>query len=236
MGRAPIRAGQIGVNEDVLVPAQVVFDYLSIRSEGLDRADIVLGFGHFDPKIPARCCELYHQGYASRILFTGGIGAGTADLEQPEALYFRDEIRRRCPDIPEDAILVEVESTHTGENVRYSLVRLRESGWAYNRISGLRRVILVANAYRQRRVWLTWRRNAPDVPAFNIPPRTTFEAERALFAEKGLDLIELLVGEVDRIVRYGSLGYIVEVKVPGCVLEACDRLRDLWQRAEVHSE
>ncbi len=227
MGRAPIRAGQIGVNEDVLVPAQVVFDYLSIRSEGLDRADIVLGFGHFDPKIPARCCELYHQGYASRILFTGGIGAGTADLEQPEALYFRDEIRRRCPDIPEDAILVEVESTHTGENVRYSLVRLRESGWAYDRSSGLRQVILVANAYRQRRVWLTWRRHAPNVLAYNAPPPTSFGAEQMLFVKKDQDLIALLVGEVDRIVRYGSLGYIVQVEVPEPVLEACDRLREL---------
>ncbi len=215
------------MNADVFTLAQTVFRYLAVRSTDLKRVDLILGFGHFDPKIPARCCNLYRQGYASRLLFTGGIGAGTADLKQPEALYFRKEVKRHCPSIPEDAILVEAESTHTGENVLYSLRRMRDLGLERGSGFSLDRVILVANAYRQRRVWLTWQRHAPEIVAFNAPPQTTFEMERALFAEKGQDLIGLLVGEVDRIQRYGGLRYIVRVEVPGGVSAACDELRDL---------
>ena len=215
------------MNADALILAQIIFDYLAVRSAGLKSVDVILGFGHFDPKIPARCCSLYRQGYASRLLFTGGIGAGSADLKQPEAHYFRNEVKRHCPSIPEHAIILETESTHTGENVLYSLRRLRDLALGCGSDSGFDRVILVANAYRQRRVWLTWQRHAPEIVVFNAPPQTTFEMERALFAEKGQDLIGFLVGEVDRIQRYGGLGYIALVEVPGDVSAACDELRDL---------
>jgi hypothetical protein len=211
----------------VRVLARTVFDYLVVRSAGLEPVDVIFGFGHFDPKIPARCCELYRRGYASRLVFTGGVGAGTAYLSQSEALYFRDEAMRVYPEIPEDAILLEPESTHTGENIRYSLQKLEDAGWGHNPSSGLHRVILVANAYRQRRVGLAWRRHAPRVTALHAPPETTFEDERSLFAEKGQDLVAFLVGEVDRIVRYGARGYIVNVDVPEDILNACAQLRDL---------
>jgi uncharacterized SAM-binding protein YcdF (DUF218 family) len=213
----------------VLALAQTLFDYLTVRSSNLDRADVIIGFGHFDPKIPARCYDLYRKGYASRLLFTGGMGAGTADLRQPEALYFRDEVKRLYPEIPEGALVLEAESTHTGENVLYSLRCLQEIGVG----SGLTQVILVANAYRQRRVWLTWQRHAPSVSAFNAPPSTTFETEQAMFAEKGQDLIGFMIGEVDRIRRYADLGYIVRVKVPGEIMRACDHLRDLGYGSDV---
>jgi hypothetical protein len=215
------------VTQEVRALARIVFDYLYCRDAHPDEADLIVGFGHFDPKIPARCCELYRQSYGPRILFTGGVGAGTADLGQPEALFFRDEIRRQCPSIPQRAVVLEAASTHTGENVRFSLWRLREVDLAYDWDSGLRRVILVATAYRQRRVWLTWQRHAPRISAINAPPRTTLEAERALFAEKGQDLVALMVGEVDRILRYGPLGYITEVEVPEAIVGACARLREL---------
>ena len=215
------------MTQEVRALARMVFDYLYLRHAHLDEADLIVGFGHFDPKIPVRCCELYRRSYGPRILFTGGVGAGTADLGQPEAFFFRDEVRRQCPSIPQHAVVLEAASTHTGENVCFSLRRLREAGLAYDRDSGLRRGILVANAYRQRRVWLTWTLHAPRVLAIHAPPRTTFEAERALFAEKGQDLVALMVGEVDRIMRYGPLGYITEVEVPEAIVSACARLREL---------
>ena len=215
------------MNADALTHARALFDYLAVRSPELMQADVIIGFGHFDPKIPARCGELYHLGYASRLLFTGGIGAGTADLVQPEAIYFLEETRRRYPDIPERDIIVESESTHTGENVQYSLQRIKERGGMQGSGSELQRVILVANAYRQRRVWLTWRHYAPGMEALNAPPETTFEDEWDLFKEKERDLIGLLVGEVDRILHYGARGFMIQVEVPEMILEAWSRLRDL---------
>jgi uncharacterized SAM-binding protein YcdF (DUF218 family) len=223
-------------NPGIAAPARRIFEYLCLRDRLPSRADVIVGFGHFDPKIPARCGELYRLGYASRLLFTGGIGAGTADLVQPEAIYFLEETRRRYPDIPERDIIVESESTHTGENVQYSLQRIEERGGVQGSGSGLQRVILVANAYRQRRVWLTWRHYAPGMEALNAPPETTFEDEWDLFKEKERDLIGLLVGEVYRILRYGARGFMIQVEVPEMILDAWSRLRYLGYGAEASQE
>ena len=74
--------------------AKTCFEYLYVCDASLEPADLIIGFGHFDPKIPRRCCELYVQGYAPRILYTGGIGAGSADIGMAEAIYFREESGR----------------------------------------------------------------------------------------------------------------------------------------------
>jgi hypothetical protein len=35
---------------------------------------VIVGFGHFDLRIARTCGDLWQQGLASRILFTGGVG------------------------------------------------------------------------------------------------------------------------------------------------------------------
>ena len=207
--------------------AQVVFNYLAVRDE-LEKADIIIGFGHFDAKIPRYCCELYSEGYGPRILFTGGIGGGTADLGKPEGIYFAEEARRLDPAIPDDAIIVESASTNTSENILNSIEVLRRMSPASSFDQGIGKAIIVANAYRQRRVWLACRKKLPSIRFVNSPPETTFECELEMFAQKGQDLTELLVGEIERIVRYGELGYIERELVPEDVhthyLGICQRL------------
>lgn len=198
-----------------------LFDFLAVRSpEGEARdADLIVGFGHFDPKIAATCGALFRAGAADRILFTGGIGAGTADLGRPEAEFFADELRRHAPDIPERAVLTETASTNTAENLRLSEIVLR-NGWPGKTFSsGLRRVVLVANAYRQRRVWLTARKVYPRVTYVNCPPATSYAEEKKLFAEKGQDLDHLLRGELRRIVEYPAKGYIEACDIPESIRE-----------------
>ena len=48
------------MTEDARAPdaAQVLFDYLYLRDQKIGPADAVIGFGHFDLKIPGRCLEL----------------------------------------------------------------------------------------------------------------------------------------------------------------------------------
>jgi uncharacterized SAM-binding protein YcdF (DUF218 family) len=201
--------------------ARLLYRYLAMRTQPLSGADLVMGFGHFDPKVPRRCGELWRRGLVPRILFTGGVGAGSANLEQPEAIYFRRLLRERYPEIPDEDVLVEPDSTHTGENVTFSIDLLRRFD------HGLSRVILVANAYRQRRVWLTCRHHLPDVHFENAPPLTSFDQERDMFAAAGEDFIGLLVGEVDRIRRYGALGYIAPCDLPHRVLAAYELLSEV---------
>jgi hypothetical protein len=201
---------------------RAAFEYLYLRGEVGEVAadDLVVGFGHFDPKIPARCCELARRHPSSLVLFTGGIGAGTADLGKPEALFFADEARRLDPELDGARLVIESASTNTNENILMSLTLLARRDPPVLPGQRLRRAWLVANAYRQRRVFLTCRKLLPEVALVNAPPETTFEREHALFAAKGQDLTAHIRGEIERIATYGARGWIAADVIPDGVAAA----------------
>ena len=204
--------------------ASRIFHYLARRDDSLAPADLIIGFGHFDRRIPHRCGEIWlaqrSGAPASRILFTGGIGAGTADLGQPEALFFRDELRRAYPEIPTSAVLVEPDSSHTGENIAFSEALLRRLSPEACIERGIEHIVLVATPARQRRVFLACRKHWPHLQLSCAPPLSAFDADRDLFAAKGRDLETLLLGEMHRLLTYPALGYIVEPDIPSGVIEA----------------
>ncbi len=200
--------------------AREIFDYLCLRSPGAPRGDVAIGFGHFDLRIPRVCGDLFRGGRVGRVIFTGGVGGGTADLGQPEARAFLGALRRSHPGLPEAAIFVEDASTNTSENVRFT-ARGLEVAWPDFRFGdGIRSAVLVASPYRMRRVMLTCKKLIPAVECVCFPPETTFEEEGRLFSGKGQDLEVLLAGEIDRIVDYGARGYIEVEAVPDGILRA----------------
>jgi len=206
---------------------EALYDYLAARDAPVAPADLVIGFGHFDPRVSRRCGDLWEAGLADRILFTGGVGAGTADLGKPEALFFWDELRLSHPHIPAQAVLIELDSRHTGENIEMSQGLPRAVSPEACIEQGIEHVILVATPARQRRVWLACRQHWPHVRLTNAPPESALEADVALFASKGRNLRELLAGEARRILAYPALGYIAADEVPGNVLAAYSELTSL---------
>jgi hypothetical protein len=205
--------------------ARRVFAFLDLSDDAPPEADLIIGFGHFDPRIPRRCCDVFNAGVAPRILFTGGRGAGTADIVVSEAEYFREEARRYAPSIPDSAFVLEATSTNTSENLLNSIQALESAEPPLRVGASLRRAILVATPYRQHRVWLTCRKLMPGVTLANLPPFSTYEGDAALFAGRGQDLEGLLPGEVERIVKYAEMGYVERATIPAEVAEACRVLR-----------
>ena len=94
--------------------AKRIFQYLCIRDETFTKADLVIGFGHFDLRIPKLCGVVYESGHAAKVLLTGGRGAGTADLQDAEANVFREILRETFPKIPPEDVFVENVSANTG--------------------------------------------------------------------------------------------------------------------------
>jgi hypothetical protein len=205
---------------------RALFDYLYLRDPDVPSVDAVIGFGSFDLKIPRRCLDLYRQGRAPLIVFSGGMGAGTGDLGRPEAHAFLDEVRARGG-VPDGDLVIEDRSTNTGENVAETTRLLEGRGRPFGRKGGIRSALIVASAYRQRRVDLTCRRHHPTVRWVNAPPVTTFEDEVEMFAGRGLDLVTALVGEIQRLLDYPSRGFCLPAHVPGDVLAAHERL-EAW--------
>ena len=94
---------------------QVIWDYLCLHQQPA-KADVIVGFGNFNTDIARRAAELYHQGYAPKILFTGGLGRNTEGLlPEPEAVRFA-KVAMECG-VPEADIILEDKSTNTKENI-----------------------------------------------------------------------------------------------------------------------
>lgn len=187
--------------------------------------DAVIGFGMFDLTLPRFCGDLYTCGQARRIIFTGGIGAGTGDLGAPEADVWRRTLAASHPSIGDDAVIVENQSTNTGENVAFTAALLERVRPELTFGRGIRRAVVVASPTRLRRVGLTMRRQQPDVRITRQLPPVTVEADAALYAAQGLDYRQHLSGELDRIVRYPARGWIVDEPLPTGVAAAHARLR-----------
>ncbi len=190
--------------------ARTLFEHLACADDEA-AADLIIGFGVFHMSVPEQCARLHALGAAPKILFTGGVGAGSGDLGQPEALAFRS--RALELGVPEEAILTEPDSTNTLENVLASHRLLEDKGVQ------LRSAILVALPHRQRRVWLTSLEHLPEVKLTNAPPPLGLDQSAEIFG--GLDLLApQLIGEVARIKRYGEQGDIRAEAAPEGVARA----------------
>ncbi len=176
------------------------------------RAAAVIGFGHFDTRIPTRCAEAVLTGRAEWLFFTGGIGAGTADLQRAEADVFRDSLKLWFPSHEPRRILVENRSTNTAENIRF----LREI-WEAAGLGPLLRkrgVILVATPVRMRRVLLTWKKLEPGIPATCWAPPADPREEFLLYTARGMDLDTQIRNECERLVAYPAKGWIAKPRLP----------------------
>lgn len=205
--------------------ARQVFTYLA-ETDALPTTacDAVLGFGVFDLKLPRFCGELYRSGRAKRIVFTGGVGAGSADLGQPEADAWHAELLRTHPGIPRDYIILENRSTNTGENVRFTAELLAQKHPHLAFGCGIQTVIAVAAPSRLRRVRLTLQQLHPRLRVFGQHPGSSFAEEQALYASKGLDFVAHLAGELDRLVDYAARGWIRTERFPAPLVAALPRL------------
>jgi uncharacterized SAM-binding protein YcdF (DUF218 family) len=122
------------------------------------QANLALVFGHCDAEVSLRrarqAAVFFHQGFVPRILLSGGGGATSGG--PPEAERMACEILARG--VPEEAILLEVRSRNTYENVKNSLALLRDAGVLPN----VSAVMLVSCPWHMGRVLLLARHLVPS--------------------------------------------------------------------------
>lgn len=203
------------LSPDLDAAARQAFAYLSATDPlPAARVDAVMGFGTFDLSLAAFCGDVWRRGLAPRIVFTGGFGAGTADLGQPEADAWCEELRRTHPAIPASQIIVENRSTNTTENIEFTAALLERDypDLAFGR--GLRTAIVVAAPARLRRVKLALLEKQPSVRVTCALPAADFDREYALHERKGIPFLPHLLGELDRIVSYAERGWIASEPLP----------------------
>jgi hypothetical protein len=103
-----------------------------------------------------KAIELYKQGRANKILFTGGV------FETPESITMKSSAIQLG--VPETDIIIETQSKHTKENVLASLFVLDRSLGLHK----IKRLLVVTTHYHMRRCLLTLETYMPDWIEYTI--------------------------------------------------------------------
>ena len=204
---------------DFLEPLQTVWDYLGMH-QAPEKADVIVGFGNFNTNIARRAAELYLQGLAPVVLFTGGLGRNTEGLlPEPEAVRFA-RVAMECG-VPEKAILLEPESTNTAENILFTRRLLEERGIPHERILG------VHQPFMERRITAAMGVYWPE-QAFRVTsPQVSISDYLEDAKKQGVTenaAVSVIVGDFQRMDLYAKKGYQTPQYIPPEAWEAFHKL------------
>lgn len=204
---------------DYLEPLQVIWDYLCLRQAPC-KADCIVGFGNFNTDIAVRAAELYLQGYAPKILFTGGLGRNTQGLlPEPEAVRFA-RVAMECG-VPAEDILLEDKSTNTAENIRFTRDLLREKGLPHGKILG------VHQPFMERRISAAMGVYWPELAFSVTSPQVTIPQYLQRAKEQGVSehaSVCVIVGDFQRMELYAQKGWQLPQQIPEEAWEAFRKL------------
>ncbi|MGV3589553.1 MAG: YdcF family protein [Adhaeribacter sp.] len=205
------------LDSETLRLSQLIWDYHHVN-HNLAPADCILVLGSHDTRVAERGAELFLQGYAPLLIFSGGLGRLTDGLwTEPEADKFA-QIARDLG-VPADKILVENRSTNTGENIALTYALLQK-----NDIS-VKRMILVQKPYMERRAYATFMKQWPGEPVeiMVTSPQISF-ADYPNHEISQEEVINIMLGDLQRIHIYPPKGFQIHQDIPDAVWHAFEQL------------
>jgi len=199
--------------------AETLWDYHLMKQQ-VAQADTIMVLCSHDERVAERGAQLFLEGFAPLIIFSGGHGAITRRLwQEPEAERFaRIAISLN---VPRESILIEAESTNTGENIAFTKRLLEEKGLNPHRF------IVVQKPYMERRSYATFRKLWPEKEVTVTSPQVSFGSYLAEYANRALsvaDVVSIMVGDLQRIRIYPARGFQIEQEIPEHVWHAYERL------------
>jgi uncharacterized SAM-binding protein YcdF (DUF218 family) len=209
------------ISEEVLRSARVIWEYHQLRHKPIP-ADVIIALGTNDLRVAEFAAELYHRGFGRVLVCTGAIAHQDDLLATPwsksEAEMYADVAQRRG--VPRDCILLETHATNTAENIRFARALLEQHSRTPDN------VVIAVKPFMQRRTWATLAVEWPEMPATVASPAMTLEEyfTAELTPEK---IINIMMGDLQRIWIYGRRGWSAPQRVPEPVMSAWSHLREL---------
>lgn len=203
---------------DVDTLTQILWDYMLLGHE-LREADCIFVLGSHDIRVADYSIQLYQQGYAPYLLFSGVVVQRNAALgvfwDVSEAEYFAR--RALAKGVPAAAVLIENRARNTGENFRFTRQLLESRGFDF------RSFIMVQKPYMERRVLATALRQWPGIDfVVTSPPIACADY---LNGELPRDaVIQHIVGDFQRVKVYGQNGFQAPQDIPAHVWDAFEQL------------
>ncbi|HEY0065701.1 MAG TPA: YdcF family protein [Flavisolibacter sp.] len=202
-------------SNQILQLAKKLWDYHQMKHQ-LEKADCILVLGSHDLRVAERGADLYLQGFAPLLIFSGGLGNFTKEMwTESEADLFAAIARRRG--VPEEAILVENRSGNTGENIQFTRELLRQHNMDPESF------ILVQKPYMERRSYATFQKQWPGKKLMVTSPLIPFEEYPSddIPLEK---VINIMAGDLQRIRLYPAKGFQSPQHIPDDVWAAFEEL------------
>jgi uncharacterized SAM-binding protein YcdF (DUF218 family) len=201
--------------DDLRADVQTLWDYHDMHHE-LRPTDVGIGLGSHDLGVATFTAELFQAGMFPLIVFTGANAPTTVErFPRGEAVHYREHALELG--VPEDAILIEPEARNTGDNITLTRALLDSRGIEVGS------VVLISRPYQQRRAYATCKKLWPEVGVTC--------ASRPLPLDEYIEsigdvdrVINMLVGDTQRITVYAERGFAIPQKIPANVTEALDRL------------
>jgi uncharacterized SAM-binding protein YcdF (DUF218 family) len=199
--------------------AETLWNYHLMKHQ-VAQADAILVLCSHDERVAERGAQLFLEGWAPLIIFSGGQGEITRRLwSEPEAERFA-RIAMSL-NVPRECIVVETKSTNTGENVQFTRKLLAEKGLDPQKF------IVVQKPYMERRAYATFLRYWPEKEVIVTSPQVAFDEYVAEYTNSSLsadDVVGIMVGDLQRIKFYPALGYQIAQDIPEEVWAAYEAL------------
>jgi len=195
--------------------AETLWDYHNMHHV-LHPCGVAVGLGSHDLGVAIHAAKLYHDGFFPKVVFTGANAPTTVErFPRGEAVHYREEAIRRG--VPDEAILVESRAKNTGENITLTRRLLAEHDITPASI------MLISRPYQQRRAYATCKQLWPEVDVVCASQRLPLDEYIASIGNLKR-VIDMLVGDTQRIEEYARLGYAIPQPMPTAVREAYSRL------------
>jgi len=193
-----------------------IWDYMLMHQQ-LKKADIIFVLGNHDTRVAERAAQLYLEGWAPILLCAG---SGSIHNHKPgreqfigttEAEVFANIAIKMG--VPEESIIIENESQNTGQNYEFAIKKMKE------RNINIQRMILVQKPYMERRTYATGKVWLPSIELIVTSPQTSFD-EYIIDKVTKENVINTMVGNLQRIKEYPKKGFQIEQDIPQDVWDA----------------
>ncbi|MFC8797151.1 YdcF family protein [Promicromonospora sp. NPDC057138] len=214
--RGRLRARLVAMlSASVIQDAQVLWDFHQMPDEGRS-TDIGIGLGGHDIGVAEHAADLFREGRFPLLVFTGANAPTTVErFPRGEAVQFAE--RAQELGVPRQVIIVEPTATNTSENFTFTRDLLAAQDVKASSAT------IVSRPYQQRRAWATARKVWPDLDL--VCSARWLELEEYIESIADPDrVLNMLVGDTQRLWAYAEAGFAVPVHVPATVRAAYDRL------------
>ncbi|MEO6905081.1 MAG: YdcF family protein [Ginsengibacter sp.] len=208
----------MNMNKEIKHLGKLLWNY-HLMNLKLVKSDCILALGSHDLRVADRTAELYLKGFAPLVIMSGGLGNFTREIwSEKEADKFAAIAIKRG--VPADDILIENNSTNTGENILFTQRLLLEKGLEPQSF------IVVQKPYMERRTYATFKKHWPGKTLTVTSPQISFEEYST--SEIPMErVINIMVGDLQRIKFYPEKGFQIYQEIPKEIWTAYERLIQL---------